>query len=157
MEAGWLSTVAGPLIELSAPLDAPAPHYSEAVDAVVATHAVSFGRHGWQLPSVEKPLSDNTLQARVFAAALLAGRVLPALAGWSNIPCMHFFAGSISLMRTGSGVCGLILLQKQLTKHRHYRLCWCGKDAVSCRAATCLGGASGQGSGSGEPGGAESG
>ena len=83
MEPGWLPTVAEPLVELSAPLDAPAPHYSQAADAVVATHAVSFGRHRWPLPPVEKPLLDKTLQARVFAAALLAGRVLPSFAGWS--------------------------------------------------------------------------
>ncbi|EIE25583.1 P-loop containing nucleoside triphosphate hydrolase protein [Coccomyxa subellipsoidea C-169] len=79
VEAGWLSTVAEPLVQLSAPQDDPAPHYSRAADAVVATHAITFGRHGWPLPSVEKPLLDKTLQARFFAAALLAGRVLPAL------------------------------------------------------------------------------
>ncbi len=39
VDARWLAAVAEPLVELSAPLDAPAPHYSSAADAVVATHA----------------------------------------------------------------------------------------------------------------------
>lgn len=39
MDTRWLATVAEPLVQLSAPLDAPAPHYSRAADAVVATHA----------------------------------------------------------------------------------------------------------------------
>ena len=39
VDARWLASVAEPLVELSAPLDAPEPHYSSAADAVVATHA----------------------------------------------------------------------------------------------------------------------
>ncbi|CAL8464255.1 g3790 [Coccomyxa elongata] len=80
VDARWLATVAEPLVQLSAPLDAPAPHYSSAADAVVATHAATFGRHGWPLPPIERPLLDAVVQARVFAAALLAGHVLPAFA-----------------------------------------------------------------------------
>ena len=39
VDARWLASVAEPLVELSAPLNPPALHYSSAADAVVATHA----------------------------------------------------------------------------------------------------------------------
>ncbi len=42
VEARWLPEVAQPLIRLSGPLDDPAPHYSAAADAVVATHEATF-------------------------------------------------------------------------------------------------------------------
>lgn len=81
IEAGWLLGAAEPLVTLSPPLDTPPPQYSRAADAVVAMHAVTYGRHDWPLPSVERPHPDVATQARVFAAALLAGMVLPAFAG----------------------------------------------------------------------------
>jgi len=81
IEAGWLLRAAKPLVTLSKPLDTPPPQYSRAADAVVAMHAVTYGRHEWPLPPVEKPHPDVAIQARVFAAALLAGMVLPAFAG----------------------------------------------------------------------------
>lgn len=81
VEARWLSQVAEPLVALSEPLQSPPPHYSKALDAVVAVHDASFGRHAWPLPPVERPITDAPTRARCFAAALLNGEFLPSFAG----------------------------------------------------------------------------
>jgi len=81
VDAAWLADAAPPLAALSAPLDAPAPRYVPRADAVLAWHAAAFGRHGWELPPVARPVGDAAGRARGFAAALLAGAVLPAYAG----------------------------------------------------------------------------
>ena len=81
MDAAWLADAAPPLVALSAPLDAPAPRYVPRRDAVLAWHAAAFGRHGWELPPVARPVGEAAARARYFAAALLAGAVLPAFAG----------------------------------------------------------------------------
>lgn len=77
----WLAEVAPPLAHLSPPLDAPAPGYVPARDCVLAWHAAGFGRHGWELPAVARPAAEPELRARLFACALLAGRVLPSFKG----------------------------------------------------------------------------
>ena len=77
----WLADVAPPLAALSPPLDAPAPRYVPAADAVLAWHGAAYGRHGWELPPVTRPAADAAARARLFAVALLGGKVLPALAG----------------------------------------------------------------------------
>ncbi len=156
MEAGWLSTVAEPLVQLSAPQDDPAPHYSRAADAVVATHAITFGRHGWPLPSVEKLLLDKTLQARFFAAALLAGRVLTALEGWSTFQkfsCSIFLSPQVVRIceaRSASVTCCAVsaLLEAVQIKSTPSDSADAALALELCRAAGCAGGVSGQGGGS---------
>lgn len=39
---------------------------------------VSFSHHAWQLPRVQRPHPDAAARCAAFAAALLAGHVLPA-------------------------------------------------------------------------------
>jgi len=81
VDAAWLADAAPPLVALSAPHEAPAPRYVPRRDAVLAWHAAAFGRHGWELPPVARPVGDAAGRARCFASALLAGAVLPAFAG----------------------------------------------------------------------------
>ncbi|KAK9834861.1 hypothetical protein WJX81_004510 [Elliptochloris bilobata] len=81
VEVTWLADVAPPLVTLSPPLDAPAPRYVPAADAVLAWHGAAYGRHGWELLPMARPAANAVARARLFAAALLGGRVLPALAG----------------------------------------------------------------------------
>lgn len=86
VDLAWLTDVAPPLMALSAPLEEPAPRYVPARDAVLAWHGAAFGRHGWALPPVARPVADAGARAALFAAALLAGRVLPSLSG-ARSPC----------------------------------------------------------------------
>lgn len=79
----WLTESGTPLCVLSeAPLADPPPAYrGGATDAVVAYREARYGLHGWALPAVAAPHPDAAERAAVFGAALLEGRVLPALAG----------------------------------------------------------------------------
>ncbi|RMZ54661.1 hypothetical protein APUTEX25_003039 [Auxenochlorella protothecoides] len=79
LDPAWLPATAAALCSLSAPLPAPAPFYSPARDAVLAWHEVTFGRHGWAMPRTAAPHPDPAERCARFAAALLEGRVLPAL------------------------------------------------------------------------------
>ena len=74
VEGRWLSEVAAPLVALSEQLQTPPPHYSRAIDAVVASHGASFGRHAWALPPVERPVTEPATQARCNKACV---RTLP--------------------------------------------------------------------------------
>lgn len=81
-QAEWLPQSGSPLCQLSAPLAEPKPFYQAAPsDAVLAWHEARYGRHEWPLPAVAAPHPDATERAAVFAAALLEGKVVPAMAG----------------------------------------------------------------------------
>ena len=84
--AHWLVSAAAPLCSVSAPLDEPQPQYVAKADAVMAWHEVSFGRHQWELPRTRRQHPDAATRARVFAAALLDGSVLPSMSGASRLP-----------------------------------------------------------------------
>ena len=43
-------------------------------------HDVAYGRHAWALPRVARPHPEQDVRTAVFAAALLSGGVLPAMA-----------------------------------------------------------------------------
>ncbi|GIL53593.1 hypothetical protein Vafri_9207 [Volvox africanus] len=82
IEGDWLTECGTPLCMLSAaPLANPPPSYrGPPVDAVMAWREARYGIHDWALPPVAVPHPDVTERAAVFAAALLEGRVLPAVA-----------------------------------------------------------------------------
>jgi ATP-dependent RNA helicase DHX37/DHR1 len=52
---------------------------------VLAWHDAAYSQHSWQLPRLLLPHPDAASRAAVFAAALLSGRVLPALAGLAGV------------------------------------------------------------------------
>ncbi|GAB4819939.1 hypothetical protein N2152v2_006985 [Parachlorella kessleri] len=81
IEPPWLPEVAAPLCEFSEPLEDPPPAYRPGSDQVVCWRQVTFGKHGWQLPPSSGPHPDPQERCAVFAAALLEGRVLPAMQG----------------------------------------------------------------------------
>ena len=81
LQPSWLVQSGTPLARLSAPLAQPPPTYRRDVDRVLAWHDVAYGRHEWALPPVLRPHPDVRERAAVFAAALLEGQVLPAMAG----------------------------------------------------------------------------
>ncbi|KAG2437050.1 hypothetical protein HYH02_011311 [Chlamydomonas schloesseri] len=82
IEPEWLTESGTPLCVLSEePLADPPPAYrGGATDAVVAYREARYGLHGWALPPVAAPHPAAAERAAVFGAALLEGRVLPALA-----------------------------------------------------------------------------
>ncbi|EFJ47234.1 hypothetical protein VOLCADRAFT_120994 [Volvox carteri f. nagariensis] len=81
IEPEWLAESGTPLCALSAtPLTDPPPSYrGPPVDAVLAWREARYGMHGWALPPVAAPHPDASERAAGFAAALLEGRVLPAM------------------------------------------------------------------------------
>lgn len=81
IDADVLSEVAKPLCIWSGPLLEPPSTYSPASDAVQAWQHVTFGKHDWPLPPVLSRHEDSNVCTAVFAAALLAGKVLPILQG----------------------------------------------------------------------------
>lgn len=82
MQPEWLQQCGTPLACLSPPLLEPPPSYQPApADMVVAVHDVSYGRPSWAMPRCSRRHPDATTRAAVFAAALLDGRALKALAG----------------------------------------------------------------------------
>ena len=81
IEPGCLPDVAKPLCTWSGPLPEPAPAYSPTADAVQCWQHVTFGKHDWPLPAVATPHTDAHVCTAVFAAALLAGHVLPVFEG----------------------------------------------------------------------------
>jgi ATP-dependent RNA helicase DHX37/DHR1 len=80
IEPAWLAACGTPLAALSPPLLEPAPFYKPEADAVLAWHDASYGRPAWPLPRAARQHPDAPARAAAFASALLAGRVLPALA-----------------------------------------------------------------------------
>ncbi|KAI8463435.1 MAG: P-loop containing nucleoside triphosphate hydrolase protein [Monoraphidium minutum] len=80
LEPAWLAACGTPLAALSPPLADPPPAYSPDADAVLAWHDVAYGPRGWPLPRASRPHPDAAAAAAAFAAALLSGRALPALA-----------------------------------------------------------------------------
>eukprot|EP00198_Chlamydomonas_reinhardtii_P003275 XP_001692611.1 predicted protein [Chlamydomonas reinhardtii] len=97
IEPEWLTESGTPLCVLSeAPLADPPPAYrGGATDAVVAYREARYGLHGWALPAVAAPHPDAAERAAVFGAALLEGRVLPALADLRS----HLAASPAMLLR----------------------------------------------------------
>jgi ATP-dependent RNA helicase DHX37/DHR1 len=70
---------------VSEPLAEPAPVYQPELDAVLAWHEAAYSPHDWALPRLLLPHPDPTTRAAVFAAALLGGRVLPALSALAGV------------------------------------------------------------------------
>ena len=81
IEPGCLPDVAKPLCTWSGPLPEPAPAYTPTADEVQCWQYVTFGKHDWPLPAVAIPHTDAHSCTAVFAAALLAGHVLPVFQG----------------------------------------------------------------------------
>eukprot|EP00873_Tetraselmis_striata_P022552 jgi/Tetstr1/442816/TSEL_030900.t1 len=80
VDGGWLAEASPFLCRLSEPLQEPPPVYRPERDAVLAWHSPSYGRHGWDLPLHLAPYPHRRLATATFAAALLAGEVLPSMA-----------------------------------------------------------------------------
>lgn len=70
---------------MSEPLSEPAPFYQPETDCVLAWHDAAYSQHAWPLPRLLLPHRDPTVRAAVFAAAMLGGKVLPALAGLAGV------------------------------------------------------------------------
>jgi ATP-dependent RNA helicase DHX37/DHR1 len=72
-------------LAVSEPVSEPAPFYQPEADCVLAWHDASYSQHSWQLPRLLLPHPDEPSRAAVFAAALLAGKVLPCMAGLAGV------------------------------------------------------------------------
>lgn len=81
VESSFLLESKSPLLEISQPLQDPAPCYSRKVDQVLAWHDVTFGRHAWLMPRLRELHPDAEIRCQVFAAALLAGDVMSGFKG----------------------------------------------------------------------------
>lgn len=80
VEAEWLSDVGPSLCTIGQALSDPPPRYDPDADDVIAVHPVTYGEHSWELPRIERPVQTIEEAAPIFAAALLEGRVMEALA-----------------------------------------------------------------------------
>ncbi len=60
-----------------------------AADAVVCFRSAAFGAHAWPLPLLRGPHPCPEEAAAIFAAALLAGDVLPGMAGADLCGSVH--------------------------------------------------------------------
>lgn len=69
---------------VSEPLLEPGPFYQPETDQVLAWHDATYSQHLWPLPRTQLPHPDPKVAAAVFAAALLGGKVLPAVAMLAN-------------------------------------------------------------------------
>ena len=49
-----------PMVEFSAPLDAPLPSYDATLDRVVCTSKPTFGPHRWELPATRIPINETS-------------------------------------------------------------------------------------------------
>lgn len=95
LDPSWLGSVASGsrLLRLAEPKTSPPPFYDHDRDAVMCNVATFFGRHGWEIPSVQVKLCDALVEAtgrlssqfapddsfRWFARLLLEGKVLSEL------------------------------------------------------------------------------
>lgn len=81
IDAHWLEEVFTPLCHVSPPLVDPPPGYLPKKDAVMAWHDVTYGKHDWQLPRSRSKHPEREIRSRIFAQALLEGKVLPSISG----------------------------------------------------------------------------
>ena len=89
IEASFLLESGSPLLEVSEPLADPQPIYSQKRDSVLAWHDVMFGKHSWTLPRMQRLHTDAEIRARVFAMALLSGKVITEFKGTvSTVVCV---------------------------------------------------------------------
>jgi hypothetical protein len=73
------------ILAVTGPVAEPAPFYQPEADCVLAWHDASYSQHSWQLPRLLLPHPDESSRAAVFAAALLAGKVLPCMGGLAGV------------------------------------------------------------------------
>lgn len=78
VQASWLVSHATPLCTFSKPVADPPPWYDPVIDTVMCWVLPSFGPHLWELPPHPIPLKNSKARTAVFAAALLAGKVVPS-------------------------------------------------------------------------------
>ena len=96
IEASFLLESGSPLLEVSEPLADPQPIYSQKRGCVLAWHDVMFGKHGWTLPRMQQLHNDAEIRARVFAMALLSGKVINEFKGM-NCTVAFLFSQSFFL------------------------------------------------------------
>lgn len=107
---------------MSEPLTEPNPVYNPDLDRVLAWHDASYSPHDWGLPRLLLTHPDSNTRAAVFAAALLGGRVLPALAALSG----SLVAPAASAARpelAGLARVGEVLQALQSKQVRHRWMC----------------------------------
>jgi hypothetical protein len=61
----WIPHLASmsPLLQLSPPLESPAPHFDAAADCVMCYVVPTFGIHKWEFPAIKKPMQQCFEQA----------------------------------------------------------------------------------------------
>jgi hypothetical protein len=61
----WIPHLTGtsPLLQLSQPLESPAPHFDAALDCVLCHVVPSFGIHKWEFPALKRPMAHCFDQA----------------------------------------------------------------------------------------------
>ncbi|KAM3963953.1 putative ATP-dependent RNA helicase kurz [Aphomia sociella] len=79
IEPEWLPAYVPQLCNLGEPLSEPEPRYDENSGCVKCHFKGTFGKAGWELPTVELEYPDNTERYRWFARFLLEGAVFPKL------------------------------------------------------------------------------
>ncbi|KAK9848573.1 hypothetical protein WJX84_001989, partial [Apatococcus fuscideae] len=113
IEAHWLPEVAAPLCTFSAPLLDPPPAWDKEKDSVHARHEVTYGGHAWPLPHHSRPHPDAEQRYATFAAALLEGRVFPALAGmkqhWALVVTNQILVGHLGATPLAAAALGITI------------------------------------------------
>ncbi|KAK9844506.1 hypothetical protein WJX74_003358 [Apatococcus lobatus] len=113
IEAHWLPEVAAPLCTFSEPLLEPPPLWDQLQDRVLARHEVRYGGHAWPLPHHSRLHPDMRQRSATFAAALLEGRVFPALAG---LKAHYVMPPSMAAKPEGQGIGRVVELVAALQK-----------------------------------------
>jgi ATP-dependent RNA helicase DHX37/DHR1 len=79
IEADWLFRLGAHLCTVSQPLEAPAPRFDRATDAVRCWVRVTFGPRNWVLPLQDVAFPEGIERVRHFARLLLDGSVVQSL------------------------------------------------------------------------------
>ena len=97
IEARWLADPPNALCTHSeAPLEDPAPSYQHKRDSLVCWHSAALRPLAWPLPPVMRVTDDSSLRCRLFAQALLDGRVLPGFKGDDSPQLSTCFSSDVS-------------------------------------------------------------
>lgn len=84
IEAEWLPVYSRSLCSLSDPLESPAPYYDGDKDLVMCYVTGTFGPHGWQIPVTPIEYPSTSMKYKLFAQALLDGKVIDSLAEFTD-------------------------------------------------------------------------
>lgn len=84
IEPEWLPIYSPGLCKLSEPLESPAAYYDAERDTVMCYVTGTFGPHAWHIPLTSVEYPDVDIKYKLFAEALLSGKVFDLLAQFTD-------------------------------------------------------------------------